>query len=211
MSPSWCTGDRPWRTHRVTTGCSVWLGPKQLRAPRPRSPVRPMGFLGWTSLLSLLPTTGRASPRGLRGARGLRVTVGSVGKERGALGSQSLCPRDRVTDASCHTAHVRGRGGRRGRGQHPAASHGCGHRRGSVVRWTLPGGSEPGTQTGPCCPHPGHQHGHPRFRRAGPAPCPISPHHVLSKTARPGGGGPGGLSTKMGGKAHHPCRARLAV
>lgn len=210
MSPSWCTGDRPWHTHRVTTGCSVWLGPKQLRAPRPRSPVRPMGFLGWTSLLSLLPTTGSASPRGLRGARGLRVTVGSVGKERGALGSQSLCPRDRATDASCHTAHARW-GGPQGPGPAP-----------SGVPWLWPqmrqcrpldpaGGSEPGTQTGPCCPHPGHQHGHPRFRRAGPAPCPISPHHVLSKTARPGGGGPGGLSTKTGGKAHHPCRARPAV
>lgn len=31
--------------HRVTTGCSVWLGPKQQRCPRPRSPVRPIGFL----------------------------------------------------------------------------------------------------------------------------------------------------------------------
>lgn len=32
-------------THRVTTGCRAWLGPKQCSLPRPRSPVLPMGFL----------------------------------------------------------------------------------------------------------------------------------------------------------------------
>lgn len=188
MSPSWCTGDRPWHTHRVTTGCSVWLGPKQLRAPRPRSPVRPMGFLGWTSLLSLLPTTGRASPRGLRGARGLRVTVGSVGKERGALGSQSLCPRDRATDALCPREGAGG--GCRGRGQHPAASHGCGHRRGSVVRWTLPGGRSLAHRLVPAAHTPGTSTDTLGSAGRGRLPVPFLPTMFYPKRHVPAGVGP---------------------
>lgn len=132
-------GGHPWHTHRVTTGCSVWLGPKKLRAPRPRSPVRPMGFLGWTSLLSWPPATGRADPRGLRGPSEALGDRGLSWKRKGCPWEQKpgplqtgevLCPRDRA----------RGHGGRRGQGRHPEVSHGCGHRQGSVVGGTRPGG-----------------------------------------------------------------------
>lgn len=198
-------GGHPWHTHRVTTGCSVWLGPKKLRAPRPRSPVRPMGFLGWTSLLSWPPATGRADPRGLRGPSEALGDRGLSWKRKGCPWEQKpgplqtgevLCPRD------C----ARGRGGRRGQGRHPEVSHGCGHRQGSVVGGTRPGGPEPGTQTRPCSPHPGTSTDTPgSVVSPGPAPGPVSPYHILSKTTCPHGGGPGDLGTKTGGKAHHPC------
>lgn len=132
-------GGHPWHTHRVTTGCSVWLGPKKLRAPRPCSPVRPMGFLGWTSLLSWPPATGRADPRGLRGPSEALGDRGLSWKRKGCPWEQRPGPRQ-TGEVLCPRDRARGHGGRRGQGRHPEVSHGCGHRQGSVVGGTRPGG-----------------------------------------------------------------------
>lgn len=97
-------------THRVITGCRVWLGPKQTRSPRPRSPVRPMGFLDREGSAQPTPAAGRTG-RGRKDGRGRGRQMGPLpGQRAGSVQAWILRTQEALLDRSRDEAAARGPG-----------------------------------------------------------------------------------------------------